>query len=63
MEINLLLFDISEETKKELKDHLKYNGYYSTYSIENNIIVTDIEEVSYIITILNDRNIDFIIRK
>lgn len=63
MEIDLLLFDMSKETKKELKDHLKYNGYYSTYSTENNIIVTDIDEVSYIITILNDRNINFIIRK
>lgn len=63
MQIDLLLFDIPNETKKELKHHLEYNGYYSIYSIENNIIVADVEEVSYIITILNDWNIDFIIRK
>lgn len=52
-----LYLKIINEQKEELENHLRMNGYNVTW-ISGDIIEMDSEEISYIQTILSDRNIE-----
>lgn len=53
-----LYLTITEEEREELKQHLYMNGYYVEWETDDVISVSE-EEISYVKTILYDRNIGF----
>ena len=48
---------LKKETREELKEHLVMNGYSAKWK-SYNILMVDEEEISYVETILSDRNIN-----
>lgn len=53
-----LYLTLTDEEREELKQHLFMNGYYIEWESDNVISVNE-EEISYVKTILFDRNIGF----
>ena len=47
------------EDKAELFHHLLYNGYKSIYDCFEDVVLIENDELEYIKTILNDRNITY----
>lgn len=44
---------------EELENHLSMNGYNFGIDKNRNLLFVFIEEVDYVVTILDDRNIDY----
>ena len=53
-----IFLTITKEQMDELKNHLLMNGYSVDWETDD-VIAVDVEEVSYIETILNDRGIKY----
>ena len=45
--------------KRELSEHLRYNGYHVVFDLDDDYLLIDCDEVAELITILEERDIGY----